>query len=196
MEVHLRISRNIPLEHVHLGPDFGYWYLNSTPKRDPRRWIIIGNYSFSYLNIYLFVGSLFSLANATYLYYILAEMQGIKYIFAALFMMTANVAAAVGGTQYIDRGTAQMRIMTKAAGRAHTVNVPVGERGIEFDKLKIAVPTCKQSEPYAALDYFAFVQVWKKPSDAKIFSNWMTASEPGENPLQDADYDLWLIKCE
>ena len=32
--------------------------------------------------------------------------------------------------------------------------------------------------------------------DSKIFSGWMSHNEPGNNPLQHPDYDLWLVGCE
>jgi hypothetical protein len=43
-------------------------------------------------------------------------------------------------------------------------------------------------------DFFMFAEISK--NEKKIFSGWMTKSEPGRNPLQDADNDLWLIRCE
>jgi len=113
-------------------------------------------------------------------------------VLCALFFSISSFAAP---NEFIEKSTAVVRIMNKAAGKAQTINIPVG-RDVEFDKLKITVKNCKQSGPYSALDYFAFMQIWKKPSDARIFSGWMVANEPGENPLQDADYDLWLVRCE
>ncbi|MCL2537981.1 MAG: DUF2155 domain-containing protein [Alphaproteobacteria bacterium] len=112
-----------------------------------------------------------------------------------LLIFSIFIFSAANANEYINRETAVVRIMNKAAGRAQMVNIPVGI-DTEFDKLKILVRDCKQSEPYAALDYFAFVQIWKSPQNARIFSGWMTASEPGENPMQDADFDLWLLRCE
>ena len=39
-----------------------------------------------------------------------------------------------------------------------------------------------------------FIEIDKDP-DGRIFSNWMNRNEPGENPLQNPDYDVWLEKC-
>lgn len=89
--------------------------------------------------------------------------------------------------------------MNKAAGRAQTVTLPVGVP-FEYDRLSITVRACRASAPYSARDDFMFVQVEKKsariPQDAKVFSGWMMSSDPGYNPLQDPDYDLWLVRCE
>ncbi len=92
---------------------------------------------------------------------------------------------------YIDRETAVLRVMNKAAGKAHTIYVPVGARS-SFEKLGIMVRTCKQTDPFQAEDFFAFIEV---SQDSKIFSGWMSRNEPGNNPLQHPDYDLWLVEC-
>lgn len=93
---------------------------------------------------------------------------------------------------YVDRDTAVLRVMNKAAGKAHTIKVPVG-RAASFEKLDILVRTCKQTDPFQAEDYFMFVEV---SQGTKIFSGWMSKNAPGDNPLQHPDYDLWLVECE
>lgn len=93
---------------------------------------------------------------------------------------------------YIDRDTAVVRIMNKAAGKAQTIKIPVG-RKVAFEKLDLLVRTCKQTDPFQAEDFFMFIEVFQ---DSKIFSGWMSHNEPGNNPLQHPDYDLWLVGCE
>jgi len=100
---------------------------------------------------------------------------------------------AAHADEYISRNTAVVRIMNKAAGKAQTVNLPVG-RSVEFEKLEVLVRTCKQTAPYDPENFYMFAEI--KKNDTKIFSGWMDKNEPGDNPLQDADYDLWLVKCE
>lgn len=95
---------------------------------------------------------------------------------------------------YVERENAIVRIMNKAAGKVQTITMPVG-RDIQFEKLHMLVRSCKQSDPFDAENYFAFIEI-SKSDEGKIFSNWMNANEPGENPLQNADYDVWLVKCE
>ena len=95
---------------------------------------------------------------------------------------------------YVDRETAVVRIMSKAAGRAQTVNLTVGQT-TEFEKLSLTLRACKQSDPFDAENNFMFIEI-SKASDGQIFGGWMNRNEPGENPLQDADYDVWLVRCE
>lgn len=93
---------------------------------------------------------------------------------------------------YIEHGTAIVRVMNKAAGKAQTIKIPVGRR-VSFEKLDLLARTCQQTDPFQAEDFFMFVEI---SQDAKIFSGWMSRNEPGRNPLQHPDYDVWLVGCE
>ena len=113
-----------------------------------------------------------------------------------LFLLSIGLIAGISddALAYVERENAIVRIMNKAAGKVQTITMPVG-RDIQFEKLHMLVRSCKQSDPFDAENYFAFIEI-SKSDEGKIFSNWMNANEPGENPLQNADYDVWLVKCE
>ena len=107
-------------------------------------------------------------------------------LFACMFPIVSSA--------YVERENAVMRIMNKDAGKVQEYVIPVGQ-GMKFEKLQIDVRTCKQSDPFQAENYFAFVEVFETDK-GQIFGGWMNRNEPGQNPLQHADYDLWLVKCE
>lgn len=115
----------------------------------------------------------------------------------AILLFSGVVACAfapMSARAYVDRETAVIRVMNKAAGKVQTITLPVGKM-VDYEKLSVMVRSCKQTDPFQAEDYFAFIEVYKD-GEGKIFSNWMSRNEPGENPLQNADYDLWLVRCE
>lgn len=117
-----------------------------------------------------------------------------KYI---ALMVTVFIAAFVSphaANAFIDRDTAVVGIMNKAAGKVQTVRIPVG-KDARYEKLIITPRTCKQTDPFQAEDFYMFIEVYKD-GEGQIFGNWMNRNEPGDNPLQNADYDLWLIRCE
>lgn len=118
---------------------------------------------------------------------IYADMKYFIAMFAVLGLMSVSPADA-----YIDRENAVVRIMNKAAGKTQTVTIPVG-RTSSFEKLTMTVRTCKQSDPFQAEDFFMFIEISQQD---QIFSGWMRRNEPGHNPLQHPDYDVWLVKCE
>jgi hypothetical protein len=112
------------------------------------------------------------------------------FLIFSLFIFSSAFADDV---QYIDRENAIVRVMNKAAGKATTTTLPVG-RATDIEKLSVMVRACKQTAPYAAENFYMFVEIEK--DGTQIFSGWMDRNEPGDNPLQDADYDLWLTSCQ
>ncbi len=95
---------------------------------------------------------------------------------------------------YIEKNTAVLRIMDKAAGKTQLVRANVNQT-IQHNSLTIKVRNCKQSDPFDAENFFVFIEIYTK-SDDRIFSGWMNRNEPGQNPLQNDTYDVWLEKCE
>lgn len=118
-----------------------------------------------------------------------------KKVLLSIFMLPLFMMLASGRADaYIDKQNAVIRIMNKAAGKVQVVTLPVGQDA-QYEKLNMTVRSCKQTDPFDAEDFFMFIEISKQDS-GKIFSGWMSANEPGDNPLQNADYDVWLVKCE
>lgn len=108
---------------------------------------------------------------------------------ASLFFISIQPASA-----YIEKDTAVLRVMDKVAGKTQVLSANINKH-IQHNSLEIIVRNCKQSDPFDAENFFAFIEIYTK-SDGRIFSGWMNRNEPGKNPLQDANYDVWLEKCE
>lgn len=115
-----------------------------------------------------------------------------KRIVAILSVLVCFVVGNVYA--YTNRNTAIVQVMNKAAGKTQTLNIAVGEV-VNFEKLNILVRACKQSDPFDAENFYAFVEI-SKSDETKIFSNWMDRNNPGKMPVQNPDYDVWLVKCE
>lgn len=98
------------------------------------------------------------------------------------------------GFAYIEKDVAVLRVMDKAAGKTQVVSVNVG-KSITKDGLTIDVKNCKQSDPFDAENFFVFLEIYTK-SNGRVFSGWMNRNEPGQNPLQNETYDVWVEKCE
>ena len=110
-------------------------------------------------------------------------------LIAPLFLLSSTPAFA-----YIEKGTAVVRIMNKAAGKAQVASIKVGQT-VQYDGLTITVRNCKQSDPFDAENFFGFLEIYTK-TDGRVFSGWMNRNEPGLNPMQDDTYDVWQEKCE
>lgn len=95
---------------------------------------------------------------------------------------------------YVNRETAVLKIMNKDAGKVHEVKIPV-EQETQFEKIYLNVRSCKQTDPFQAENFFVFIEISER-NKGQIFGGWMSRNEPGQNPLQHSDYDVWLVKCE
>lgn len=117
----------------------------------------------------------------------------ITFLTLSLVCLLFIPAFAEDDGKYIPMENAIVQIMNKAAGKVQTITIPVN-KAVKFEKLEILVKKCLTTDEFLPEDFFMFVEINK--SGKKIFSGWMTMSEPGQNPLQDADNDLWLVRCE
>ncbi len=104
------------------------------------------------------------------------------------------MVVAPDARSFVDRPNAVITILDKASGKTHTETVPV-EYATNYEKLKFVIRACKQSDPFMAENAYMFIEI-ATANDGQIFGGWMNKNEPGENPLQNADYDLWLVRCE
>jgi len=95
---------------------------------------------------------------------------------------------------YVEKDVAFVRIMNKAAGKTQVMPVNVGQT-INYEEMTITVHNCKQTDPFDAENFFVFLEIYTK-TDGRVFSGWMNHNEPGQNPLQNDAWDVWLEKCE
>ena len=117
-----------------------------------------------------------------------------KYSVFAFFLGLVACFAPCSGFSYVEKNVAIVRVMNKAAGKTQLVPVNVGQ-SVQHDGLTLIARNCKQSDPFEAENFFVFIEIYTK-SDGRIFSGWMNRNEPGQNPLQNDTYDVWLEKCE
>ena len=117
-----------------------------------------------------------------------------KLLFSSLFFIFATFLVPQNAFSYIEKDLAVVRVMDKAAGKTQLLTIPLNQN-IQFDGLVLNVRNCKQSDPFDAENFFVFLEIYTK-TDGRIFSGWMNRNEPGQNPLQNDMYDVWVEKCE
>ena len=119
--------------------------------------------------------------------------MNIKKLFC-LFFMPLFLLFTRPVDAYIEKDVAILRVMNKAAGKTQQVSAK-NNKQINIEGLNIIVKSCKQSDPFDAENFFVFLEIYTKSND-RIFSGWMNRNEPGENPLQNDVYDVWVERCE
>lgn len=117
-----------------------------------------------------------------------------KKIVSALFIAMAFCIGIFNQCDaYVNRQNAVVTILDKASGKTHLLAIPLGQMA-QYEKLSFFVHACKQTDPFKPENAFMFVEITQ--GNTLVFSGWMNKNEPGENPLQNADYDVWLVRCE
>jgi len=116
-----------------------------------------------------------------------------RWLFAPCFSVL--VFCETAHAEFTEKNVAVVQILNKAAGKTQNIDIPVGQT-VSFEKLNITVRSCKQTAPFEAENFYAFIEISKTTDSTKIFSNWMDRNNPGRQPVQNPDYDIWLARCE
>lgn len=95
---------------------------------------------------------------------------------------------------FVNKTIAKLTVLDKAAGKTKNMVIPVGQSAV-FERISVMVHDCKQSDPFKPENFYAFVEITKSDG-TKVFSNWMDRNNPGRDPVQNPDYDVWLVRCE
>ena len=95
-----------------------------------------------------------------------------------------------------------LRGLDKVTARTRDFEIEIGESA-EFGALTITPQYCRKRPPEETPETYAFLQILDRRTDGfgvdtegeQIFSGWMFASRPAQNPLEHPVYDVWVIDC-
>lgn len=95
-----------------------------------------------------------------------------------------------------------LRGLDKVTARTRDFEVEIGET-VQFGALAITAHYCRKRPPEETPETYAFLQIRDRRTDGfgvdtegeQIFSGWMFASRPAQNPLEHAVYDVWVLDC-
>ncbi|WP_339335597.1 DUF2155 domain-containing protein [uncultured Maricaulis sp.] len=95
-----------------------------------------------------------------------------------------------------------LRGLDKVTARTRDFEVAIGDT-VQFGALSITAQYCRKRPPEETPETYAFLQINDRRTDGfgvdvegeQIFSGWMFASRPAQNPLEHAVYDVWVIDC-
>ena len=124
---------------------------------------------------------------------ICANLFMILVVIAIFLLSTATEAYSANNDDFKKLDNAIVQVLTKQSGRTQTITIPNGQP-TEFEKITITVRECLTTDEFLPEDFFMLADISK--NNHIIFSGWQSRNEPGQNPLQDPDHDLWLVRCE
>lgn len=95
-----------------------------------------------------------------------------------------------------------LRGLDKVTARTRDFEITIGET-VNFGALAITPRYCRRRPPEETPETYAFLEIRDRRTDGfgvdtdgeEIFSGWMFASRPAQNPLEHAVYDVWVIDC-
>lgn len=96
-----------------------------------------------------------------------------------------------------------LRGLDKVTARTRDFEIPIGESA-QFGALTIMAQYCRKRPPEETPETYAFLQIVDRRTDGfgvdiageTVFSGWMFASRPAQNPLEHPVYDVWVIDCK
>lgn len=95
-----------------------------------------------------------------------------------------------------------LRGLDKVTARTRDFEIEIGETA-QFGALSITAQYCRKRPPEETPETYAFLQIRDRRTDGfgvdtegeQIFSGWMFASRPAQNPLEHPVYDVWVLDC-
>jgi hypothetical protein len=95
-----------------------------------------------------------------------------------------------------------LRGLDKVTARTRDFEIPIGETA-QFGALSITAHYCRKRPPEETPETYAFLEINDRRTDGfgvdvegeQIFSGWMFASRPAQNPLEHPVYDVWVLDC-
>ena len=94
-----------------------------------------------------------------------------------------------------NSNNAILRGLDKMEGKSSDLEVQVNNKVI-FGSLEIELHECRYPESNPTGDGFAYLEIVNLIKNEKEFEGWMIASSPGLMALDNARYDVWLIRCK
>ncbi len=117
-------------------------------------------------------------------------MKRLATILALMLCAQAGVAqqASVGAG-------AVLRALDKVNGKTTDIELTNGTSA-EYGGLVISLGECRYPTENAAGDAYAFMTIREIGESENAFQGWMIASSPALNALDDARYDVWVMRCK
>lgn len=87
-----------------------------------------------------------------------------------------------------------VRVLDRVSGKVEDIDLANGE-STTYGRLQIALGECRYPVEDPASDAYAYLTIRETGKDAPVFAGWMIASSPGLNAMDDARYDVWVLRC-
>lgn len=114
----------------------------------------------------------------------------------ALLSLALLVPAFAGAQEEVEPGSgAVLRGLDKVSGVTADFEVPNGVTML-YERMEVTVKECRFPAGNPSGDAYAFVEIREQGQADLAFQGWMIASSPALNALDNARYDVWVMRCK
>lgn len=111
---------------------------------------------------------------------------------AGVMMMAAHPVAAQQAAT--EASGVVLRALDKINGIVYDIEMATGQSA-EFGNLLIKLDSCRFPVGNPAGDAFAALEITDAASGSDVFRGWMIASTPALSAMDNARYDIWVMRC-
>lgn len=113
----------------------------------------------------------------------------------AAFALIVALSGAAAAQEVTSAPGAVLRALDKISGDTQDIEIASGGSAT-FGRLTIALSDCRYPTDDPSSNAFAHLTIAVANGGAPEFEGWMIASSPALSALDDARYDVWLLRCK
>ena len=103
--------------------------------------------------------------------------------------------AGTGAAQDVaDAPGAKLRLLDKLTGKVTDLDLSKGQSQT-IGRLTVQMDGCRYYPDSPAAEAFAHLTILDSNVPDPVFNGWMTASSPALSALDNARYDVWVLRC-
>ena len=111
---------------------------------------------------------------------------------AICLSLLASLAIA---QQVAEAPGAKLRLLDKLTGKVTDLDLSNGQSQT-VGRLTVQMDGCRYYPESPAAEAFAHLTILDAQVPDPVFNGWMTASSPALSALDNARYDVWVLRCD
>ncbi len=116
-------------------------------------------------------------------------------ICAFLLLSVAFLAPPLQAQEVSSAPAAILRGLDKLDGSVTDIELATGANQ-DFGRLNITLKDCRYPKGNPAGNAFAYLVIRENGKDEPVFQGWMIAAAPALDALDNARYDVWVLRCK
>lgn len=112
-----------------------------------------------------------------------------------LVLWLSLLAGAASAQDVAEAPGAKLRLLDKLTGKVSDLDLSKGQSQT-VGRLTVQMDGCRYYPDSPAAEAFAHLTILDTQAPDPVFNGWMTASSPALSALDNARYDVWVLRCD